>query len=96
MSDTEDYDWRSEYVKLLSNQYRLRVSLESDFRYFLKKLKEARSSSRSKSIEIMNEMIEYLDMAVPKLEEKRREMDKKLDIDSDEFMDGKTVMRHDY
>lgn len=63
-------DLKIEYTKLAIHQYRLRNALTEDFKHFKKQLVLAREVERSRSIHIMNELIEYIDRTVPILEMK--------------------------
>ena len=63
-------DLKIEYTKLAIHQYRLRRALTEDFKHFKKQLVLAREVNRSKSIHIMNELIEYVDRTIPILEKK--------------------------
>lgn len=81
LSDAEKFKELSDsYSELLVQYYRLRKALEEDFTWILDKLKGARELPRSKTIEIINEVITYGEKVTPILHNSRMNLEDTLGI----------------
>jgi len=66
------------YTNLVAQYYRLRKSVEADFKRILLHLREARESSRSESLDTINGVISYIEAVLPELEKLRLHMDSQM------------------
>lgn len=79
--------FRLEYTKIIAHYYRLRKVVETDFKRMILHLKEARELTRSDSLYIINELLDYLEQVVPELKKLRTSLAEQMGEVAD-YIDG--------
>ncbi len=62
---------KKHYTQVVMNNLGMRIEVEKDFRWVRQKLILMREVSHTERISLINEMVEYLDKAIPELEKIR-------------------------
>jgi len=72
-------DFKVHYTQVIMNNLGIRIETEKDFRWIRQRLILMREVSHSERINIINEMIEYFDRAIPELEKIRTSFQEQID-----------------
>lgn len=72
-------EFKKHYTQIVLNNLGLRIEVEKDFRWVRQKLKLMREVSHTKQISILNEVLEYLDKAIPEMKKIRIAFKKQID-----------------